>query len=444
MHRRALLQTYISTTGGAEIEITTTYTYLGVQFTGPRFGMRRPFSLDSVKGTVPWPSSRDSASWVSFRTSRPNSTSWRQLSDPQFSMAPRSGGRACYRQIGPGWRESRPCFSGASSAASGQFRNPLFRQSSVSTHFCLEVIFHLVSFLHRVSLSETLPSGESNTPTSHFAPRRLLLRITPQAVHEVGSQRHLELLQSMTISPERLPPFSFSLDAPHHLLSTRQVLNQAIREDIYRLYIQVTWTSPPTSLGSKMSFYLEHFLELQDGIIVRPPYTCKHWMHSLRIPLGQLQVGSHRLQIETDHHIPRSDRICQMCHLQEPETEMHLIFRCPLYYEIRGHYHCLYRDSGGSLSTFFLYQDQRCLALFIREIFSHRSQFLHTMPHLGMTRTITSYFHVDPSDQSNKRRAESQSAPDSRLVRPRVSPQPPPLGDRSLSSRPVRRCQTVH
>jgi hypothetical protein len=61
-----------------------------------------------------------------------------------------------------------------------------------------------------------------------------------------------------------------------------------------------------------------------------------------------------------------------------------------------------------------------------------------------MTRTITSYFHVDPSDRSNKRRAESQSAPDSRLVRPRVSPQPPPRGDRSLSSRPVRRCRTVH
>jgi hypothetical protein len=188
----------------------------------------------------------------------------------------------------------------------------------------------------------------------------------------------------MTISPERLPPFSFSLDAPRHLLSTRQVLNQAIREDIYRLYIQVTWTSPPTSLGSKMSFYLEHFLELWDGIVVRPPYTRRHWMHSLRIPLGQLRVGSHRLRIETDHHIPRSDRICQMCHLQEPETEMHLIFRCPIYYEIRGRYHCLYRDSGGSLSTFFRYQDQRCLALFIREIFSHRSQFLHMpCPALG-------------------------------------------------------------
>jgi hypothetical protein len=212
------------------------------------------------------------------------------------------------------------------------------------------------------------------------------------------------------------------------------------------LYTQVTWTSPLTSMGSKMSFYLEHFLELQDGIVVPPPYTRRHWMHSLRIPLGQLRVGSHRLRIETDHHIPQTDRICQMCHLQEPETEMHLIFRCPIYYEIRGRYHCLFRDSGGSLSTFFRYQDQRCLALFIREIFSHRSQFLHAMPCLGMTKMITSYFHVDPLDPNNKRWPESQSVPDNRLVRPRVSPQPPPqeLDHYHLDRLEVLNCTSVH
>jgi hypothetical protein len=171
-----------------------------------------------------------------------------------------------------------------------------------------------------------------------------------------------------------------------------------------------------------MSFYLEHFLEMRDGIFVHPPYTHRQRMHSLRIPLGQLQVDSHRHRIETVNHIPRSDRICQSCYLREPKTEMHPIFRCPIYYEIRERYHCLYRHSRGSLSTFFRYQDQRCLALFIKEIFSHRSQVLHAIPCLGMTRTITSYFHGDPSDQSNMRQAKSQSAPDSRLVRPRVSP----------------------
>jgi hypothetical protein len=152
-------------------------------------------------------------------------------------------------------------------------------------------------------------------------------------------------------------------------------------ERTYKLYIQVTWTSPSRSLGPKMFFYLENFLELWDGIIVHPPYTYKHWMHSLRIPLVQLRIGSHRLQVETNHHIPRSDRVYQMCHLHEPETKRHLIFRCPVYYEIRGSYYCMFRDSGGSLSTFFQYEDQRCRPLFLREILSHRSHLLHTPPH---------------------------------------------------------------
>jgi hypothetical protein len=90
-----------------------------------------------------------------------------------------------------------------------------------------------------------------------------------------------------------------------------------------------------------------------------------------------------------------------------------------------------------------MYQDQRCLALFIKEILCHKSQFLHTTPRLGMTRTITSYFHADPSDQSNKRRVESQSTLDSRLVRPR-SPHPLAQGDRTSSSIPIRKCRMAH
>jgi hypothetical protein len=67
---------------GVEIEITTltlTWEYSSHDLVSV---CDRPFSLNSVKGTVPWPSLRDSASWVSFRTSRLNSTSWRRLSDP--------------------------------------------------------------------------------------------------------------------------------------------------------------------------------------------------------------------------------------------------------------------------------------------------------------------------------------------------------------------------
>jgi hypothetical protein len=78
------------------------------------------------------------------------------------------------------------------------------------------------------------------------------------------------------VSLEFLPPFGNSLHVPGHLLPTRQDLTEAISEDICILYIMVTQTSPPKSLGQKMSFNLDHFLELWDGIIVHPPYTHRH------------------------------------------------------------------------------------------------------------------------------------------------------------------------
>jgi hypothetical protein len=150
---------------GTKIEITTTYAYLGVQFTGPVLACDMPLCPRSVKGMIPWSSLRDNASWVSFRTSHPNSTSWRQLLDPQFSMAQRSRSRSCYRHIGPGWRGSTPCFSGVSSTASGRFHNPLSRQSLVSTHSSLRSFSAWFFSFLELDLFVTLPSGESGSLT---------------------------------------------------------------------------------------------------------------------------------------------------------------------------------------------------------------------------------------------------------------------------------------
>lgn len=86
-----------------------------------------------------------------------------------------------------------------------------------------------------------------------------------------------------------------------------------------------------------MAFYIGHFMDLRDGLIVRPYYTLYHWIDVLRIPLGQFRVGSHRLRVDVDHQIDLLDRICQLCHLWEVETKEHFIFRCPIYYEIRGY-----------------------------------------------------------------------------------------------------------
>jgi hypothetical protein len=77
-------------------------------------------------------------------------------------------------------------------------------------------------------------------------------------------------------------------------------LNEISKDDIYRHLTKVTWVAPPTGLKFKMAIYVEHFMELRDDLIVKPPYTLWHWIYSLRlwmyvfkIPLGQFCMGFH-------------------------------------------------------------------------------------------------------------------------------------------------------
>ena len=55
---------------------------------------------------------------------------------------------------------------------------------------------------------------------------------------------------------------------------------------------------------------------------------------------------------------------------------MHHICRCLVYYEIRGRFHCLFRDGFGPLTKVMNYTDQRCLGLFLLELGRHRESLL--------------------------------------------------------------------
>lgn len=76
-----------------------------------------------------------------------------------------------------------------------------------------------------------------------------------------------------------LPPFRDSLNSLGHRLLTKNKPKRVTKEDTYKEYIQVTWIAPPCKLSSKMAFYVEHFFELMDNLIIRPPYRDRRWMH---------------------------------------------------------------------------------------------------------------------------------------------------------------------
>lgn len=102
------------------------------------------------------------------------------------------------------------------------------------------------------------------------------------------------------------------------------------------------------------------------------PIQHSHLSHSLRCAIGQIRTSSHQLEIETGRFrgIPADNRICRICHL-EPETELHYICHCTVYYEIRGRFHCLFKEGFGPLSRVMSYEDQRCLGLYLLELHRH-------------------------------------------------------------------------
>ena len=95
-------------------------------------------------------------------------------------------------------------------------------------------------------------------------------------------------------------------------------------------------------------------------------------MHSFHIPLSQFRVGFHRLQVETDHQIDRSDRICQLCHLLKVETE-------ELHFLLRG---------TKTLTSLLRDPDQRCLAQYIQEPLRLRTQVIQPLTRPYSTRKI--------------------------------------------------------
>jgi hypothetical protein len=103
---------------------------------------------------------------------------------------------------------------------------------------------------------------------------------------------------------------------------------------------------------------------------------------------------------------------------------VHFIFGCPVYYEIRGRFHCLFRGSQ-TLADFFRYPDQRCLALYMQEALRFRTHILQPPIRPDPTQRITTFFRVLPSDRGTKRPSDISTYPDPRSMRIRgTSPRP--------------------
>ena len=76
----------------------------------------------------------------------------------------------------------------------------------------------------------------------------------------------------------------------------------------------------------------------------------------------------------------------------EPETELHYICHCTVYYEIRGRFHCLFREGFGPLSRVMSYEDQ---GLYLLELHRYRDTLLGRARERQSQRQITDFFSLD-------------------------------------------------
>eukprot|EP00249_Psilotum_nudum_P001957 c14736_g1_i1 orf=2-418(-) len=120
-----------------------------------------------------------------------------------------------------------------------------------------------------------------------------------------------------------------------------------------------------------------------------------HLSHGFRTAIGQLRTSSHQLQIEIGRwaDVEAEDWICQLC-------EKHYVCQCTVYYDIRGRYHCLFREGFGPLRRIMQYEDQRCLGSFLSELRRRRAAIMRERSTARSApprqREITEFFRAPP------------------------------------------------
>jgi hypothetical protein len=94
-------------------------------------------------------------------------------------------------------------------------------------------MFKLISFLHRVRNFANSVKGQDGYLYLAYCFSKAISLSSPSGRDQGWFAGVSYLLESMGIQMDRLPPSRYSLNAPGHLLPTRQELNRIIRNVVY-------------------------------------------------------------------------------------------------------------------------------------------------------------------------------------------------------------------
>ena len=424
------------TYGQDNVEYTDAYTYLGVVFAGPKFALKKAADNRLSRAYAALGGLERMCSQVQFQ--EPRTKLW--LFDTLVTSAMLYGVQVWGPSVDQdSWRAmERPLISMISRMirAKASVPHAIIRAEVAAAPIEVEALTKSVSFIHSIWNTDRCRYTRLALESS----RQLALKGDTScwyAKTNLWFQRH-------GFSMDRLPPFQYSLEAPS-LPITKTERNRIIRQDLIQLDTKRTWVEPIQELGTKMAFYRGNFLQVsEDGFVTRPSYMDTHLSHGLRCAIGQIRTSSHQLEIEFGRFqgIPPEDRLCKLCGT-EPETELHYVCHCTVYYEIRGRFHCLFKEGFGPLDRVMKYEDQRCLGLYLLEIHRHRNTLLRRQRARQNQRQINDFF------RSNEAREEGEASNQQPMQRSVHSHTKGTLVDRAnelgKSRRPRPRCRsTLH
>lgn len=138
------------------------------------------------------------------------------------------------------------------------------------------------------------------------------------------------------------------------------------------------------STETKVKSHVSLFRYGSDGLFdINPaPYLTGIESGPVRTALARFRTSSHNLAIETGRwvrptKIPQENRKCTCCSLDMVEDEMHFVFDCPLYYQVRGEFYSdLFADNNRDMRSLFAAEKLNATGQFIRRCFDLRESHL--------------------------------------------------------------------